>query len=426
MILTLARVGWLRLRRSPSEILIIFVVPIVFFSIFAIIFSGQSQNSITNSVDLAVVDEDQSEYSRQLVEALSEEAGLDARLTTGSAEDAKPLDRQAAHELVRNGTVPVALVLPPGLGEKFPGFSGDTPHVDLLADPSDPVAPQIVSGLLQKMMMTAMPVTMIQGGAAQFEGAIGGFTEGQQESLQGWLAELEEIFAAADDGDGEAGGGFSGFVDVRIENVLGDQDQENPIISFYAAAIAVMFLLFSAAGAGGSLLEEEESQTLERLLSTHLGMSDILIGKWIYLTTLGILQVVLMFLWGWLIFGLDLFSHLPGFAVMTLTTAAAASGFGLVLATLSRTRTQLSGVSTIVILSMSALGGSMFPRFLMTDTMQRVGLLTFNAWAIDGYTKVFWREASLLELWPQVLVLVALTLAFMVAARILARRWVTT
>ena len=134
----------------------------------------------------------------------------------------------------------------------------------------------------------------------------------------------------------------------------------------------------------------------------------------------------MMFLWGWAVFDLDLFGHLPGFAVMTLVTASAASGFGLVLATLCRTRSQLSGISTIVILSMSAMGGSMFPRFLMSDTMQRFGLLTFNAWAIDGYTKVFWREAALAELWPQVGVLVVLSFASMGTARVLARRWETT
>ena len=44
---------------------------------------------------------------------------------------------------------------------------------------------------------------------------------------------------------------------------------------------------------------------------------------------------------------------------------------------------------------MSALGGSMFPRFLMSETMQQFGLVTFNAWALDGYLKVFWRNAPL-------------------------------
>ena len=108
---------------------------------------------------------------------------------------------------------------------------------------------------------------------------------------------------------------------------------------------------------------------------------------------------------------------------MTVITASAAAALGLVLATLARTRAQLSGFSTILILTMSALGGSMFPRFLMSDTMQQVGLLTFNAWALDGYLKVFWRNASLWQLWPQVLVLITLTLLFMACARLLARRW---
>jgi ABC-2 type transport system permease protein len=49
--------------------------------------------------------------------------------------------------------------------------------------------------------------------------------------------------------------------------------------------------------------------------------------------------------------------------------------------------------------------------------------VTFNGWALDGYLKVFWRNAALWELWPQVAVLVALTLVFLAGARILARRW---
>jgi ABC-2 type transport system permease protein len=95
----------------------------------------------------------------------------------------------------------------------------------------------------------------------------------------------------------------------------------------------------------------------------------------------------------------------------------------MVLATLARTRAQLSGFSTILILTMSALGGSMFPRFLMSESMQKVGLLTFNAWALDGYLKVFWRNAPLWQLWPQVLVLSTLTVMFLGTARVLARRW---
>ena len=82
-------------------------------------------------------------------------------------------------------------------------------------------------------------------------------------------------------------------------------------------------------------------------------------------------------------------------------------------------------MSTILILTMSALGGSMFPRFLMTPTMQKIGLVTFNAWALDGYIAVFWREAPVSTLWLQLLVLSGLTIVFLTSARVLARRWET-
>jgi ABC-2 type transport system permease protein len=108
---------------------------------------------------------------------------------------------------------------------------------------------------------------------------------------------------------------------------------------------------------------------------------------------------------------------------MTLATAAAAAALALILATLARSRAQLSGFSTILILTMSALGGSMFPRFLMSETMQRVGLVTFNAWALDGYLKVFWRNAPIWQLWPQLAVLCGLAIVFLGGARVMARRW---
>jgi ABC-2 type transport system permease protein len=175
--------------------------------------------------------------------------------------------------------------------------------------------------------------------------------------------------------------------------------------------------------AGGVLLEEVESGTLERLLCTNLGMPGILLGKWVFMVTVGVAQLTVMFLWGDLVFGLPLFSHLPGFFLMTIVTAGAGAALALALAALAKSRAQLSGFSTILILTMSALGGSMFPRFLMTETMQKVGLLTFNAWALDGYLKVFWRNAPLWQLWPQVSVLLGLTVVFLAGARLFARRW---
>ena len=93
------------------------------------------------------------------------------------------------------------------------------------------------------------------------------------------------------------------------------------------------------------------------------------------------------------------------------------------LATLCRTRKQLVAASNLVILSISALGGSMFPRFLMPEALQRVSLVAFNAWALEGFLDVFWRGAPLSAALPEVAVLLAWAAVFFLVARRLARRW---
>jgi ABC-2 type transport system permease protein len=108
---------------------------------------------------------------------------------------------------------------------------------------------------------------------------------------------------------------------------------------------------------------------------------------------------------------------------MGLCTAVAVAAFGIFLASMCHTRGQLGAVSTLLILIMSSLGGSMFPRFLMPESMQKAGLFTINAWAIDGFTKVFWRDMPVTALWPQVGVLLGVGIVLFLLARRIARKW---
>jgi len=424
MILPLLRIAWLNLKRDRVAQALTFALPIIFFSIFAGVLGNQRET--TSRIRVAVVDQDGSEFSRRLVAALQQEAGL--RVRTSAAADGKGIDlsREAAENLVRTGAVPVAIVLPKGLGEgrRFwgePG-AGTAPTVQLLADVSDPIASQVAQGLLQKVSFTAAPETMASEGLSVFEKYSGPLTPVQRASFDSWLTSIKQGGNAP--GPAAAAAELFGLK-TEIVNVMQPGGGPNTTVSFYAAGIGVMFLLFSCSGAGGTLLEEVENGTLGRLVGSRAGMTGVIVGKWLFIALTGILQLTVMFLWGAVMFRLPLASHLPGFFVMTVVTAAAASGFGLVLATLSRSRSQLSGLSTILILTMSAVGGSMFPRFLMSETMQKAGLMTFNAWALDGYLKVFWREAPITALWPQVLVLSTLAGGFLAIARLLARRWET-
>lgn len=422
MIGTLLRIGLLNLRRDRVVLALTFLLPIIFFSIFASVFGNQQD--ATSRVRVAVADLDQSEYSRKLVKALAAEGGLRVRATEKEDGTGEVLNRERAEELVRSGDVPVAVVLPKGIGEsgRFFDRSASAPKVLILADVSDPVAPQMVQGLLQKVSFTAVPTAMAVEGLGMLEKHGGPLTPEQRRTMDAWTAQMNSPEAGGQPAD-QTGSEIG--LPMEIVNVMQPNQGSTATVSFYAAGIGVMFLLFSAAGAGGALLDEQESGTLGRLIGSRAGMTGVLAGKWLFMAMVGVLQLTLMFSWGAAVFGLPLLSHLPGFAVMSVVTAAAASAFGMLLATVCRSRAQLSGISTIVILSMSAVGGSMFPRFLMSDTMQTMGLVTFNAWALDGYVKVFWREAPVTALWPQVAVLIGLCAVFLGVARLAARRWET-
>jgi ABC-2 type transport system permease protein len=409
-----------------------FVLPLAFFTIFAVIF-GKENNS-TPKVTLIVVDQDKSEGSENLVRALKQEGSLWVHLspvTEKGARSGPDYTAATAEAAVKAGDAPVALIIPAGFGQHPIAFGPDAggSTLELLNDQSDTIAPQIVVGLLQKAAMCSMPSAMADEGMKYADKYVGGFTPAQKAKADGQLDALRKLEADGKAGAGSGSSGSSGdagagIVQVNVRAVVGKSaGQSKKMISFYAAGIGVMFLLFTASNSSGALLDEAESGTLERVLSTRVTMTRLLAGKLVFNTLLAFVQLVAMFLWGWAAFKLDLFSHLPGFAVMGLCTAFAVAAFGMLLASACHTRAQLGALSTLVILIMSSIGGSMFPRFLMPEAMQKAGLLTINAWAIDGFTKVFWRDLPVTALWPQVSVLLGIGVVLFVVARRVARRW---
>lgn len=421
MILAVVRTHFARLKRDRAALVLSFVVPVVFFSVFASIFGGA--RNATPRIRLIVVDEDRSENSRRFLAALTAEKGLNVLRSPGPKAVLAdlPFDRASAEQEVRAGTAPLALIIPKGFGSAPVGFGPapeGRPKLLLLADTSDPIAPQVVGGLLQKVSMTAMPDAMAQLGIDQVDRWGGSLTAEQRARLEENVRSLRR--SSESGGAGSAAG--SGVVAVEVRDVMGET-KKNPTSALLASGLGVMFLLFSAAGAGGALIEEAESGTLDRILSTRVTMTRLLLGKLAYLSIVAVLQLTVMFAWGEMFFGLELHRHVPGFLVMSAVTALAASCFGLLLAAVSRSRMQLVAISNLSILVMSALGGSMVPRYLLSEKVQKLGLITLNAWAIDGFVKVFWREEPLVNLWPQAAVLLAAAAALFVAARRVARRW---
>ncbi len=392
MIATLLKLNWLNLKRDPVALALSFIMPLVFFTIFAAIFGGGGDgDGGMNPIRVLVVAEKNDAFAQKFVDTLAKQPSL----TLTRFEDLEKVPEvepdTAAGAQVRAGHFDAALILPTPLDQSVGNFGQGGPGAVLIYDAANPVARFALSGLVQANVMQAAPDIMLNRGMGMFAEQGAPLTPQQQ-----GLVDEARDFLNSDDGEG---GGAAGTellpLEERDARAEGEGDEAAPksIVAYYAAGIGIMFLLFSMTAAGGSLLEEEESGTLDRLLSSQLSIHQLMLGKWLFFSISGTLQLTVMFVYGALVFSVPLFTvkTMSAFVLMTVVAAMGAAAFGMFLATISKSRAQLSGISTVVILIMSAVGGSMVPRFVMPPAMATAGKFTFNGWAIDGYLKIFWR-----------------------------------
>jgi len=503
MIWTIIQTSFRRLRNNRSELVLTFIVPIVFFSIFAIIFGSRGgKASGTPRIKIAISDSSSSPIAERAIALLAEQPSLrwidpedpHSQAESHSQPNSITVDRTSVEDMVRRGLVSAAIVFsPPDPSTNAsqtlrvaPVSNAEhrMPRIEVLSDSFDQVASQVLTAIVQRAVMMAAAeqhkkyfaeqpsptsLALFQSPETQTKAPQSSDTRSSNRSTQAipvshamnalrakaairnaptsdqdvlpvdsTIPALQPPRTSPDSPTELLPPGYPATTEIpgRIASVptfpeppaiasvdvLGSR-KSNPVIAMYAAGIAVMFLLFSATTASGSLLEERENSTLDRLLCSRLTMDQLLMGKWAYLTIIGATQMTLMFSWGALVFEMELARHWEGFIAMTLVTSGAAASFALFLASMCRTRTQLGWVSTIVILTMSALGGSMVPRYLMSETIQRVGLVTFNAWALEGYNKIFWRDLQLKDIELELGVLTLCAFSFIVTARMFAIRW---
>ena len=229
MIGTIFNIAILRLWNNKQELLLALVVPIIFFTIFAIIFSRGIATG-TRPIDLAVIDADQSKVAKQITHFLDGQEVLRIGENVFAPHPSLPT-RVLAEKIIQDRNKEVVLYLPPRLQHDLQ--RGNPVTLQILNEGSNPVGAQIVGALLTQAVATATrqaqpppphPAMPRQSQRGQAVDHVQLVSQTQQGSLAG-----------------------DSFTIVREDVLAGDKS--NPKIAMYAAGIAVMFLLFSVGGA---------------------------------------------------------------------------------------------------------------------------------------------------------------------------------
>jgi ABC-2 type transport system permease protein len=344
-----------------------FVVPIAIASFFGSIFSGPGKNSEPPKVSVAIVDEDGSAISTDVLAGARADRNFTVTQPT----------RGEAREAVRLGRTSVAAIIPKGFGDAAAAAlagDGERPALDLLYDPSHATELVMVRGILTEHVMQSAAKQVFGGRGARLP-----FTVAEQ---------------AMTSGDNVTYNGYAH--------------------SF--AGMGIQFLLFAAANLGIDVLLERQRGLWKRLRSAPVSRITLLAGKTLSGTIISLMTLLVSFAFAMIVFGVRIEGSVVGFFSVAVACSLMAATFGLLIAAVGKTPASARGVTTLAVLMMVMLGGAWVPTFIFPRWLQRLTVVVPARWAVDGLDAMSWRGIGMSGAVMPTIVLLGFAAAFALVA----------
>jgi len=409
-ILQLVKKDYILFLKDKVALSLTFIIPMVLIALFGAVFGGAGD---FEKLSLGFVNQSKSKVAKTI------ETTLDTTKTFRLIKSYKNekgevilYDSNTIKTAVMSGKFSAAIVLPE---DAFTDTSSSL-KMKFYYDPKNDMESQVIQGVLQQTIMQSIPEVFTQSMQKKSESYLGKDTgkmfnaEMSKTISKYFKVDTSEIYGNMNKGKPEKSsdttksskGGFNMFdnmLNLEKYQLVGKQ-VTNPMATRSVGGWAMMFLLFSLAGASRSLFEEKQSGVMIRLLSSPVTRTQILWSKYLYNMTIGIIQLVVLFFGGMLLFKIDVLSNFGNLFLLIIASSIACTAFGMVLASFTKTSAQANGLGTLLILTMSAVGGSWFPVSMMPETIQFFSKFTITYWSIEGFQAVLWRGSGFVEILP--------------------------
>jgi ABC-2 type transport system permease protein len=191
----------------------------------------------------------------------------------------------------------------------------------------------------------------------------------------------------------------------------GEVEAINPS-NFTIPGYLVMFVFMTASFAAQLITRERLNHTMERLLSTSASRSAILGGVYAGTIVKGVIQIIIFWGIGVLVFKMDLGIAPAAVFIISLLMMLMASAFGVMLSTFVKTERSASSIGVLASLIMAPLGGCWWPLFITPQWMQNIAKITPHAWANTAFNKLLVFGADFNAVVPEMLMLVAFGVVF--------------
>ena len=362
-ILDLATKDLKQLLRDRKAAFFLIVMPIAFTLLFSFLFGGQEEED--PRLEVGFVDQDGGLLSAHLLSLLeASDTVRPVALTDVTAAEAR--------QQVQDGDLAAVLIIPAGYSDPVLTLSGDLPSKPILIADRDSDAGRVAENGVQTAVARLLESAQAAQLVAQAYQARGGtadaafIREALERAIGAWAEPPVTITVRRSGAAEEEPGGDEGTAHA-------------------SAGMLVQFAMAGLIGASEVLVLERKSGALRRLLTTPISRLEILLGHFLAMLVMILLQLAILVAFGQLALGVEYLRTPVATLLMVLATALWSAGMGLLLGVVARTEEQAMTISIVVMLLLSALGGAWIPLEFTGPAFQTVGHLMPTAWAVDGF-----------------------------------------
>ena len=169
-------------------------------------------------------------------------------------------------------------------------------------------------------------------------------------------------------------------------------------------AWTIFAMFFMVVSLGANIVKERVSGSFLRLRTMPTSFWIVIAGKMAVYLLVALLQVVLIFTVGVVVFpkiGLPVLTmptqFLP-FAVVVVLCSLSAVSYALLVGAWSKTQEQANGFGALSIIIFGVIGGIWVPTFVMPDYMRTIGNFSPLHWCLEGFYILFLKGGSWSEL----------------------------
>ncbi|MGB5345689.1 MAG: ABC transporter permease [Woeseia sp.] len=321
-----------------------------------ILLFGYAINFDVRDLSAAVADQAQTQASRQFIDSLQQSQILQIVDSVATAEQ---LEVQ-----LRRGEISIGVYIPPDFDRRI--IDPLRPAAQLLVDGADPTILNIVNRL------RSMPLNL-----------------GTPQSVASVPA-----------------------IELRPYYNPEGRTAVNVVPGLIGIILTLTMMLFTAV----AIVREREHGNLELLINTPVSTTQLMIGKIVPYIVIGLVQLALIVGVGRLLFDVPVRGSLVDLYLAAGVFIAANLALGLFLSTVARSQFQAMQLTFFILLPTILLSGFVFPFDGMPLVARWIGELLPNTHFIRMTRGIMLREASVWELYHELLALLLFTLVAMTAA----------